>query len=43
MLLFVMHTELDPTDFSWFQPTWTAGGKCTKCLVENSIIVFVLS
>ena len=41
-----MHTKLDQTDLSWFElvpPTWTAGVKCAKCLVENSIIVFVLS
>ena len=43
LFLFVMHTKLDLTSLSWFQPTWTAGIKHANCLVENSIIVFVLS
>ena len=35
--------QIDLTDLSWFQQTWIAGIKHAKCLVENSIIVFVLS
>ena len=41
--LFVMCTKLNPTGLNWFQPTWTAGVKCAKCLVENSIVIFVLN
>ena len=43
MLFFVMHTKLDQTSLSWLQPIWTAVIKHAKCLVENSIVVFVLS
>ena len=38
-----MRTKLDQTGLNWFQPTSTAGVKHAKCLVENSIVVFVLS
>ena len=39
MLFFVMCTELDQTGLYWFELAWTAGVKCAKSLVENSIVV----
>ena len=45
-LLYHVHLnqiKLVLTGLSWFQPTRTAGVECTKCLVEISIIVSVLS